>query len=97
MAWCPQQRSKQLSLKSNQEESTSELKNEFLREFQRVQKLVHHFIDDLTAISGYAQIVQLKPERSAAELHKIIHTVEKCMQMLRGCMDSLKELERKYS
>jgi len=97
MAWYRQQRSKQLSVECNSEDAINALKNEFLREFQRVQKLVHRFIDDLTAISGYAQIVEHKPEQSAAELRKIMHTVEKCTQMLRGCILGLKELERKYS
>jgi len=73
------------------------LKNAVFEEFQQVRKHVHDFINDLTAISGYAQLAKLKPERSAAEAHNIIHTVEKCTHMLRCCIAGLKELERKYS
>ena len=82
---------------SNHEDAIKELKSEFLGEFQRVQKYIHRFIDDLAAISGYAQIVQFNPERSVAELQKIIRTVEKCVLMLRDCIDSFKEFERKHS
>ena len=86
-----------MSVKSNQESAVEELKNEFLSEFQRMQRSVHRLINHLTAISGYAQIVQFKPERSATELHKIISTVEKSMIMLRACIANLKEFERRYS
>jgi len=95
--WFLQQRSKELSVKNNQEDALEELKNEFLGEFQRMQKSVHRLIDHLTAISGYAQIVQLTPARTRAEIHKIITTVEKSMIMLRACVANLKEVERRYS
>jgi len=97
MAWYRQQRSKQLSVECNYEDAINALKSEFLREFQHANIKVHRLIDALTAISGYAQLVKLNPERSVDELPKIMHTVEKCMQMLRGCILNLKELERKYS
>jgi hypothetical protein len=81
---------------SNHEHVSKELENEFFAEIERVQKDVHHFIDNLTAISGYAQLLQLRPERSVTELPKIIYTVEKSMQMLRACMLSLKEFENRH-
>lgn len=86
-----------MSIKSNQEDAIEQLKNEFLSEFQRIQKLVHHLINHLTAISGYVQIVQVEPLRCVTELHKIIHAVEKSMVMLRACVANLKEVERRYS
>ena len=86
-----------MSVKNNHEHALEELKNEFLSEFQRMQKSVHQLINHLTAISGYVQIVQVKPERSFAELHKIIHIVEKSMGMLRACVANLREVERRYS
>ena len=86
-----------MSVKSNQEPVPEELKSELLGEFQRMQKSVHRLINHLTAISGYAQIVQFKPERSVSELHKIISTVEKSMTMLRACIANMKEFEKRYS
>lgn len=86
-----------MSVKGSQERAVEELKNEFLGEFQRMQKSVHRLIDHLTAISGYAQIVQLTPATARAELHKIISTVEKSVLMLRACISNLKEVERRYS
>ena len=86
-----------MSVKNNQQHGLEELKNEFLGEFQRIQKYVHHLINHLTAISGYAQIVQIRPERSVTELHKIIHIVEKSMVMLRACVANLREMERRHS
>jgi hypothetical protein len=74
------------------EDAIEQLKSEFLGEFQRMQKHVHRLMDDLTAISGYAQIVQFKAERPV-ELEKIIHTVDKSMLMLHSWIASLKELE----
>ena len=86
-----------MSVQSNDEDAIKKLKNEVFKEFQEVHKYVHNLINDLTAISGYAQLLQLKPERSLVELRNIIGTVEKCMHMLRCCMAGLKEFERKYS
>ena len=85
-----------MSVRSSQEDACEELKNEFLGELQRMQIWVHGLINDLTAISGYAQLVQFRPEYRAIELPKIIHTVEKSMLMLRECIARLQELERKY-
>jgi len=87
-----------LSVKSNEENSVDELKrHELPAEFQRMQKSIHRLINYLAAISGYAQIVQFRPERPAAELHKIIHTVEKSMVVLRAFVANLQECERRYS
>lgn len=86
-----------MSVKSSQEIAIEQLKNEFVGEFQRMQKSVHHLINHLTAISGYVQIVQVDPGRFITELHKIIHAVEKSMTMLRACVANLKEVERRYS
>ena len=81
---------------NNHEDVSKALKNAFFAEIERVQQDIHHFIDNLTAISGYAQLLQLRPELSVTELPKIIHTVEKCMQTLRACMLSLKEFEQRH-
>ncbi len=81
----------------NQEHVFEESRKEFLREFRRLHKSCHRLIDHLTAISGYAQIAQCKKERSGAELHKIIDTVEKSTAMLRVWIANLKELERRHS
>jgi len=86
-----------LSLKSDHEDTLQAMKEDFLGEFRRVQDYVHSFINDLTAISGYAQLVKILPGQPVSELHKIIHTVEKCTNMLRACLASLKEFERRYS
>jgi hypothetical protein len=98
--WGPgikRQRSTQLSVKGNHEDPIIELKNEVLGEFQNMQKHVHRLMDHLAAISGYAQIVQLQAHGATAELEKIIHTVEKSMFMLRSCVASLEELEKRYA
>ena len=86
-----------MSVKCNKAETVEQLKTEVLSEFQSMQRSVHHLINHLTAISGYVQIVQTEPGRSASELHKIIHAVEKSMVMLRACVANLKEVERRYS
>lgn len=85
-----------MSARSSQEYSWDELKNEFLGELQKMQRCLHRFIDDLTAISGYAQLAQSKTDGSATELDKIIHTVEKSMVMLRTCIARLADFERRY-
>ena len=84
-----------MSVNGNPGDGIEELKNESLGEFQHMQKHVHRLMDDLAAISGYAQIVQFKLEQSAAEIEKIIHTVDKSMLMLRSWIASLQELERR--
>jgi len=86
-----------LSVGSSQEDACQKLKNEFLGELHQIQTTLHRLTDHLTAISGYTQLVQFKKECSTNELHKIIHTVEKSMLLLRECFVSLKDLERKYS
>jgi hypothetical protein len=86
-----------LSVGSSQEDACEELRNEFLGELQRMQSCLHRLIDHFTAISGYAQLVQFKPECSVTDLDKIIHTVEKSMVVVRACLASLKDFERRYS
>lgn len=86
-----------MSVQSNHEDAIREFRNEVFKEFQKVQKYVHNLINDLTAISGYAQLLQLKPEQSLVEAQNIIGTVEKCMHMLRCCIEGLREMERRYS
>ena len=86
-----------MSIKWSQEDAVGLLRNEFLGEFQRMHKSVHHLINHLAAISGYVQIALGQPGRSAPELHKIIHAVEKSMAMLRACVANLKEIERRHS
>lgn len=86
-----------MSLKSTHEYGCEELKTDLLAEFHRIQKSAHHLINHLTAISGYVQIVQNQPERSIGELDKVSSIVEKSIATLRGCVASLKEVERRYS
>lgn len=82
---------------SSQEDACEELKNEFLGELKRMQSVLHRLINHLTAISGYAQLVQSKTEFSATEMHKIVHTVEESMVTLRACIAGMKDFERRYS
>lgn len=86
-----------MSVKSSHEYGCEELKNDLLAEFHRIQKSAHQLINHLTAISGYVQIVQNQPERSIVELDKVASIVEKSTATLRGCLASLKEMERRYS
>jgi len=86
-----------LSVRSSKEDACEELKNEFLGELQRMQSCLHRLIDHFTAISGYAQLVQFKPESSATDLDKIIHIVEKSVVVVRACIASLKDFEGRYS
>jgi signal transduction histidine kinase len=51
-----------------------ELQGVLVRELQRTQEVAHKLRNDLTAISGYAEIMVLRldPERAARELRKLL-------------------------
>ena len=88
-----------MSVNSNHQTALEDLKREFLGEFQRIQKTAHRLIDNLTAISGYTQIVHMRcgPEgRSAGELGKILTAVKKSTAMLRTALENLQEFERSH-
>jgi hypothetical protein len=76
-----------------------DLKRGFLDELQRIQKTAHRLIDNLTAISGYTQIVQTRcgPDgRSAGELGKILAAVKKSTAMLRTALENLQDFGRSH-
>jgi hypothetical protein len=76
-----------------------DLKREFLDELQRIQKTAHRLIDNLTVISGYVQIVDMRcaaQGRSAGELEKILTAVKKSTAMLRTALENLQAFERSH-
>jgi hypothetical protein len=76
-----------------------ELRKEFAREFQRTKQVGHKLIDDLTVISGYAEIMIMRggSEQIQSEFRKILDRAKKSMVMLQDCIASLQEVGRKYS
>jgi hypothetical protein len=75
------------------------LRQEFVHEFQRTREIAHRLVDDLTAISGYIEIVIMRgePEQAISDLRKILDRAKKSMALLRDCISNLKELGRRYS
>lgn len=76
-----------------------ELRKEFAREFQKTKQVAHMLVDDLTVISGYAEIMIIRdgPEQTRSEFRKILDRAKKSMVMLQDCIASLQEVGRKYS
>jgi signal transduction histidine kinase len=70
-----------------------------VRELQRTQEVAHKLRNDLTAISGYAEIMVLRldPERAARELRKLLDRAKKSALLLQDCIANLQEVKRKYS
>ena len=67
-------------------------------EFRRIQRSAHRLINQLAAISGYAQIAHSQYGKgSIEEFSKILDTVETATMILRNCLMHLKEVERRYS
>jgi len=65
-----------------------ELRKEYERGFQKTKQVAHKLIDDLTVISGYAEIMVMQggPERTQSELRKIIDRAKKSIVMLQDCI-----------
>jgi hypothetical protein len=83
----------------NQKYRFEELRKEFANEFQRTRHVVHKLIDDLTVISGYAEIMVMRggPEQTMSEFRKILDRAKKSMVMLQDCIANLHEVGRRYS
>ncbi len=88
-----------MSENCDQEHRFEALRKEFVDEFQRTEQVARKLIDDLTAISGYAEIVVLRggPEQALVEFRKILDRAKKSMVMLEDCIANLQEVGRKYS
>ena len=84
---------------SSQERGCEALRREFLHEFHRTRDVAHRLCDDLTAISGYAEIMMMRggPEQAVSELRKILERAKKSMTLLRDCISNLQELGRRHS
>jgi hypothetical protein len=82
----------------DQEHRFEALRKEFVDEFQRTEQVAHKLIDDLTVITGYAEIVVIRggPEQTISEFRKILDRAKKSMVMLEDCIANLREVRRKY-
>ena len=74
------------------------LRKEFVNEFQRTREIARKLVDDLTAISGYVEIMMMRagPEQRISELRKILDWAKKSMALLRDCISNLHELGRRH-
>lgn len=82
----------------DQEHRFEALRKEFVDEFQRTEQVAHKLIDDLTAITGYAEIAVMRgaPDQTLSEFRKILDRAKKSMVMLEDCIAKLQEVGRKY-
>jgi hypothetical protein len=76
-----------------------ELREQFVREFQRTKQVAHALIDDLTVISGYAEIMVMRggAEQTQSEFRKILDRAKKAMVMLQDFIMNLQEVGPRYS
>ncbi len=83
----------------NQERRCEALRKEFVNEFQRTKEIAHRLVDDLTAISGYAEIMltRTEPVQTYSDLKKIVGRVKEPMALLHDCISNLHEVGRKHS
>ena len=83
----------------NQEHRCEALRKEFVNEFQRTKEIAHRLVDDLTAISGYAEMMltRTEPVQTYSDLKKIVGRVKKSMALLHDCISNLHEVGRKHS
>lgn len=83
----------------NQERRFEALRKEFVNEFQRTKEIAHRLVDDLTAISGYAEIMltRTEPVQTCSGLKKIVDRAKKSMALLQDCISNLHEVGRKHS
>jgi uncharacterized protein (DUF2342 family) len=83
---------------SNLESRFEALRKEFVNEFRHTREITHRLLDDLTAISGYAEIMIVRggPENTISELRKILDRAKKSMGLLQNCISNLDGLARKH-
>jgi hypothetical protein len=84
---------------SNLEGRFEALRKEFVNEFQRTREIAHRLVDDLTAISRYAEIMIVRggPENTISELRKILDRAKKSMGLLQKCISNSDEVGRRHS
>jgi len=75
------------------------LRKGFVNEFQSTREIAHRLVDDLTAISGYAEIMMMRggQEQPISALRKILDRSKKSMALLRDCISNLQEQGRRHS
>ena len=86
-----------MAANTDQDNKFEELKRVLVKELQRTEEVAHKVRDDLTAISGYAEIMVLRPEQADRELRKLLDRTKKSVLMLQDCISNLQEVNRKYS
>jgi signal transduction histidine kinase len=88
-----------LKAKADECDKFEELKGVLMKVLQRTQDVAHRLRNDMTAISGYAEIMVLRPDpqQAARELRKLLDRANKSGLMLQDCIWNLQEVERTYS
>jgi signal transduction histidine kinase len=88
-----------LKAKTDECDKFEELKEVLVKELQRTQDVAHKLRNDMTAISGYAEIMVLRPDpqQAARELRKLLDRTKESALMLQDCISNLQEVKRKYS
>ena len=88
-----------MKAKADECDKFEELKEVLVKELQRTQDVAHKLRNDMTAISGYAEIMVLRPDpqQAARELRKLLDRTKESALMLQDCISNLQEVKRKYS
>lgn len=88
-----------MKAKADECDKFEELKGVLMKVLQRTQDVAHRLRNDMTAISGYAEIMVLRPDpqQAARELRKLLDRANKSGLMLQDCIWNLQEVERTYS
>ena len=88
-----------MKAKADECDKFEELKGVLMKVLQRTQDVAHRLRNDMTAISGYAEIMVLRPDpqQAARELRKLLDHANKSGLMLQDCISKLQEVERTYS
>jgi len=83
----------------NETHQCEELRKEFVSEFHRTKQVAHVLVDDLTVISGYAEIMLMRggPEQTQTEFRKILARATKSLTMLQECITNLQDVGRRHS
>ena len=83
----------------NEERRFEALRKEFVNEFQRTKEIAHRLVDDLTAISGYVEIMltRTEPVQTYSDLKKVVDRAKKSMALLHDCISNLHEVGRRHS
>jgi hypothetical protein len=78
----------------NRDQRCEALRKELVNEFRRTREIALKLVDDLTANSGYVEIMMMRagPEQPISELRKILDRAKKSMALLRDCISNLHEL-----